>query len=126
MKAIEEGEDLQEVMKRVNHRRERRIADGKSYYSDDEEEDQEPEESQNPLDKDEYVSEGSKGGFKAPKNRPGNPMVRQPLPPQQQMAPLSSDLLSKRATPTSPMAPMDTPQASTGLIAQAMNAEAQG
>ena len=42
MKAIEEGEDLEEVKKRVNKRREERIAEGGPAFSDEEElEDQE-------------------------------------------------------------------------------------
>ena len=38
LKAIEEGEDLQEVMKRVNARREQRVADGGPLYSEEEDE----------------------------------------------------------------------------------------
>lgn len=44
MKAIEEGQDLQEVMKRVNEQRMERIAEGGPMFSDEEDDGDEEEE----------------------------------------------------------------------------------
>ena len=38
LKAVEEGEDLQEVMKRENAKREKRLAEGGNFYSEEEDE----------------------------------------------------------------------------------------